>query len=377
MHAITIIYRCSNDDTLIQNYDLEGKYLILLESAVTTSPNPFLQGKIQLKLYYYDLIKQVKTPFLNTINLPNSITDDRLFVRNLKVINNDTIGPIVIINTMNELQFLSDETTGFKFIWSLENIQDQIYSMDVFEHDSTSNIIGFTVGTKMGQLIQLRLNLNSQSVKLVKKVNTMDSINHVVIHNDTYGFVSFDNFFYFHIKDHLERQTCSLPWLNDDDDEDCDGTLEQTVTSVDIATIDKYSKSQIVYALCHITNFGCVLFKRPIRGNWEFMKSFRKEIIPGYNETSPLLDCKIISDPINTTRYLIVSGSECGKLYIWKYDFNENEIIGEGKFVIASNEENDALVYNFAVDKEYNKLIFIDKNNCQINSVSIDNISVM
>lgn len=376
MYDIDIVYQCSNDSTVIQNYDLEGKYLILIESFATKSPNPFLQGRIQLTLYYYDLSKQVKTPYPTKINTPSKITNDGLFVRDLKVINNDTIGPIVIINIMSELQFLSDESTGFKFIWSLENIQDQIYSMDVFEHDNTSNIIDFIVGTKMGQLIQLRLNLNSQSVKLIKKFNTMDSINHVTIRNGTYGFASFDNFLYFHIEDQLERQTCSLPWLNDED-EDCDETLDQIVTSVDIVTIDKYSNSQIVYALCNITNLGCILFKRSIRGDWEFMKSFRKNIVPGYNETSPLLDCKIIQDPININRFVIVSGSECGDLHIWKYDIKENEIIGNGKVVSVCKEENDTLVYNLVINKESNQLFFLNKNNSQLNCVSIDQLSAM
>ncbi|CAL9728924.1 hypothetical protein MOUN0_F01860 [Monosporozyma unispora] len=377
MYDIEVLYQCSiDDDIVVQNYDIEGKYLILLESKLLQSPNPFLPGKIQLQLYYYDLVKQLKTSFLNNINLSSSLTSKQLFIKNLYMVNNDEIGPIVIINTIHELQFLSDTDTGFKFIWSLDNIQDEMLSVDIFEHECKSKAIEFIVGTKLGQLLQLRLNLTTQLMKLIKNFDTMDSVNHVQIRGDIYGFVSLDNFFYLYINNHLERQTCSLPWLNDEDNPR-DEKFEQIVTSMDTLIINKYSNSKIIFVLCHLTNFGCILFKRSIRGEWEFMKSFRKQNISGCNETSPLLDCKIIPDNNYCNRFIIVSSSECGKLYHWQYDHKANEVIGEGRTVIVSAEEENNLIYNFNILKESNKLIFFSGCSSQIKSISIDKISVM
>lgn len=344
------VYQCP-EGNFIHSFYATPNHVIIAESP-KAFPN-------KVRLNFVNQCNNKSTNILN-INIPLSHTRDGTIsmVRAMKLVGD--VEQYLVVNTGDGVQLVKfPPETSSKLIekWYVNNNNDSVNSLDAYERKGD---IYVTVGTKLGYVISFSFNKSSEVFKIDKstKYSVSDSVNSVSSNATALVFGSYDNFIYALVNKKLESHICLDPDIQVDN-----LISEQTLTSVDFATIKKYSSSFIMYFTCHVTNLGCILYKRSVRGEWSLVNILRK--YPSSDETSPFLNCCIkIRQELNQLQ--IFSGSEDGKLYIWKYNYEEDTIV-DSKIIQI---KDGSLIRNLILT-ENDRLLFISSNDSQINYIDI------
>lgn len=214
--------------------------------------------------------------------------------------------------------------------WTLPNVQDTIESMDIDEDaDDHTDLV---LVTKLGHVYCVRYESVNNRISTLQRYKNLDNvatdcINSVKCSQGEIALASFDNFVYAWIDRKLESQHIShIPM---------DTSVDHTVTSVDFVKIKKYSSSFLRFYAVNVTNIGCILYKRSLRGQWEMAQVLARDEASA-EEVTPLVQCTI-HHGTGSNDLTIMSGSESGKLYIWKYRYASDEITFESQLSAASS----------------------------------------
>ncbi|AEY95089.1 FABR030Wp [Eremothecium gossypii FDAG1] len=234
---------------------------------------------------------------------------------------------IVVINAGDGIQLMSleqlfglDDGDGVTAKWQLSHGQDRILS---FEAKATTNgVIEIWFCTRLGQAMQVKYSVSSDKFHSFQQLMEVsdDSLNCMATGSEEYGsweaklgplkavaMACFDNSIYWLHEGTLERQSIlSFEQANNN-----------TLTSVAYVTVKRLTTTYVNYYCGSVTNIGCIMYKRSTRGDWDVVHTFRRPI--SKPESSPLLNCALHFD--NVSEITIVSGTECGILCVWRYDY--------------------------------------------------------
>ncbi|SMN22486.1 similar to Kazachstania africana KAFR_0F03770 hypothetical protein [Maudiozyma saulgeensis] len=320
-----IFYECSPGN-FIHCFCSTGKHLIIAESPIDTPSD--------IQLHYVSEATPEKSTIISDNVLiakykdvaPRTPIIKNIFIAGSKsiylVINlTDGVQVIPFIAKQNDLGNKNDTIENLK--WFIPNVHDSVQSLDIMTE--TEENIDFIVGTTLGHIYCIRYEISIQSFILLKSFKkweniTQDSINCVRSHGNEVVIASFDNFLY-----SIIDKKCESHHIDVDISKRLDNVKEHTLVYVDFLKIKKYSTSYMRYYLVNISNYGCVIYHRTIREQWETLQLLPRDLNQGEEEFTPLIDCVIVKGS-NKDELMLLCGSEHGKLYIWTYNYRIKEL---------------------------------------------------
>lgn len=381
------VYQCE-PTRFIHCYAATHRYIFIVESSLENSYRADL-----LYINYADSTSVNKSSY--PINLSRtSVTapseGSLPIVRSLQIVSVPLIKKnaaletmyYLIVNTGDGIQIctlediIANHQTHEVTKWSHGKIQDCIVSL--YAQGYKDGSIMMTYCTYSGSIVQCKFNTSTgtfNSLELAKYLENcqdkmMDRINNIsglrnfgqnypspsqeklwtsISSKKAMVFSCLDNNIYTVVDGNLEFQ----PYYNLDENMD---NSEQLLTWADFAIVKQYSSSSLSYYALNITNLGCVLYKRSNRGQWDMIRVLRRE--HETPERSPLVDCLIQLHNDNPNEFFILSGSECGKLYQWRYNFRDDSIVD----LSTSVGGNKSIVHSLSVAGR-DKVFFLDDNN--------------
>lgn len=335
-----LLYQCSPEN-FIHCFCSTTKHLIIAESPIDHPTN--------VTLHYINETNATKSTIVST-NVLTSIHRDlgprTLIIKNIFITKTNPI--YLVVNSSDGIQifpFASKTDKKNQNInenkWFLQNINDSINSFDILEE--TDEFLDICLGTILGHLIYIRYETLNESFVILKKFDkwkniAQDSINCIKCIDGDIAIASFDNSIYTIIDKKFESQSVSNDIIHNSEQ-----TKENTLISLDMLKIKKYSSSFNRFYLVNVTNFGCLLYKKGVRGQWELIHEFEKDLEDSI-ETSSSVDC-IIERSGNSDDLHLFSGSENGKLYYWTFNHKEKSIKDRKVLRIANN----GLVHNLSM----------------------------
>ncbi|KAG0661190.1 hypothetical protein C6P45_001410 [Maudiozyma exigua] len=357
------VYKCISTN-FIHCFRATRKHIIIAESPIEHPTN--------IKIHYVNVSDPEKSTLITDnvlvakhrdISSRTSIVKD-LFLTgksSIYLIANisDGIQVFPFMKERNDISGKYDDYTDTK--WFLDNVNDSILTMDIVKE--TDYFVECIVGTKLGHLYALHYNMIDHSFRQFKNMrkyenSIQDSINCIKSNGEELLVGSFDNFIHLIIGNKCESHYIMIE--NGKYDKE-----ENILVYVDSLKIKKYSVSYVRYYFAYLTNFGCILFMRNIRGQWETIKEFPRDFreeLDG-NEKSPLIDC-IINNDVDKCKFLLISGSEHGKLYVWRYDSKSNEVVSRNVY----NVSKTGLVHNLSI-VDSSEILFLTDNETSINAI--------
>ncbi|CAB4256771.1 similar to Kazachstania africana KAFR_0F03770 hypothetical protein [Maudiozyma barnettii] len=356
-----IIYKCRQGN-FIHCFCSIGKHLIIAESPIDIPTN--------IELHYVS----EATPDKSTL-----ISDDILTAKYKDVASRTQIIKNIFIAGSKSIYLivnLSDGVQVFPFIrkenvvtnqneaienvkWFLPNVHDTVQSLTIMTETDVS--IDFTVGTVLGHIYSVRYEIMNQCFLVLKDFQkwesiTQDSINCVKSDGHELVIASFDNFIY-----SIIDKKCESQHINVDVSNKLENFKENTLVYVDFLKVKKYSTSYIRYYLANVNNFGCIIYRRSIRGQWETLQLLPRDLNQNEEEVTPLIDC-IIEKGSNKDEVILLSGGEHGKLYVWAYNYKVNEITSTKIY----NVHEAGLVHNLILT-DHSKITYLTNNETSIN----------
>lgn len=314
----SITYQCP-EDSFIHCFCATSKHFIIAESPI--------DHPTKVTLHYISKSDTEKSTLIADdigISINRNVAPRVRIVKNMLIAGSGAIQLIVntsdgvVVYPFGGSQYSKDRMEPSK--WLLSNSQDTIESVDIVEETDVS--VDLVIGTKLGHVYCVRYESVKNRFSTLKRYKALDNVatdavNSVRCAQGDIALASFDNFVYAWIDGKLESQHISnLP---------ANSLTDHTVTSVDFVRIKKYSSSFLRFYAVNVTNLGCVLYRRSIRGQWEMMQVLPRDVDDETEEVTPLISCTIAESP-NTNDLTIVSGGESGKLYEWHYRQTTNEV---------------------------------------------------
>ncbi|AMD22925.1 HHR156Wp [Eremothecium sinecaudum] len=319
----------SSENCIITSYKVtsNSKYAVYAEID--------LDGSVQGSLRLFNIDKQKSIPFRLSLKLGLYEDKDysilnRLELVEVPLISNNTVEKksVLVITTGNAIQLVSleqlfglPETDEEIPTWYLANNKDRILSYVAKALKDGSVDIWFC--TRLGTISTVKYSLRRRKFHSYRALveSSDDSLNYMssgfdsaTTWEDKVGPVKqvamacFDNSIYWLDNGTLEKHNVT---------QSMNPEVENTLISVTFATVKRLRTTSLVYFCESITNLGCVLHKRNTRGDWDLVRIFERTT--NCKETSPLVDCQMHFN--GDSDLTIVSGSECGKVYKWKYNY--------------------------------------------------------
>lgn len=359
----SVVYRCVSTN-FIHCFRATPRHIIIAESPIEQPTN--------IKIHYINVSNPEKSML---------ITDNVLTAKHKDIAPRTSIVKNLFLVGRSSIYLLANLSDGiqiFPFIkergnttdkhddyisnkWLLDNVNDSILTMDIVKE--TDYFVECTIGTKLAHLYAIHYNMIDHSFRQFKNMtkyenSIQDSINCIKSNEGELVIGSFDNFIHSIIGNKCESHYAMIENGKYD-------KKENVLVYVDSLKIKKYSTSYVRYYLTYLTNFGCILFMRNIRGQWETIKEFPRDFkkYVDRNEESPLIDC-IINNDLSENELFLISGSEHGRLYTWKYDCKSNELVSSKIYKVAKT----GLVHNLSLQDSTN-IIFLTDNETSINAI--------
>ncbi|AET38152.1 uncharacterized protein Ecym_2420 [Eremothecium cymbalariae DBVPG len=337
----------SSDNCIISGYKVTdtSKYIIFAELSIS---GPV---KSSLKLHIVEKEKTLKFEISLNIGLYDEV--DYSVLNHFEIIDAPILSKnkiekksVLVINTGNGIQIISlEQLFGFRDTesevqkWYLDQNADRI--MSFVSKATSTGFIEIWFCTKLGKILSVRYSLIHENFTSHRQLlgSSNDTLNYMSAGyrensqwEDKIGplkhvaVACFDNNIYWLSNGNIEKQSI-LQYM--------DNNEEHTLISVEFAIVKQFSTTSIIYFCGQIMNLGCVLYKRSTRGDWNLVHVFERAA--SRTECSPLINCQVHFD--GNSILTIVSGSECGKLYVWKYDYKLEMEIGSNCIEVAREHD--------------------------------------
>lgn len=359
----SIVYKCISTN-FIHCFRATPKHIIIAESPI--------EQPTDIKIHYINVSDPGKSTLItnNVLTAKHKDIEPRTsIVKNIFLVGrssiyllanlSDGIQIFPFIKERNNTRNKCDDYTNTK--WFLDNVNDSILTMDIVRE--TDYFVECVIGTKLAHLYVIHYNMVDHSFRQFKSMtkyesSIQDSINCIKSNGGELTIGSFDNFIHSIIGNKCESHYTMIE----------NGVYdkgEHILVYVDCLKIKKYSSSYVRYYFAYLTNFGCILFARNLRGQWETIKEFPRDFKKETSkiEESPLIDC-IINNDHNENELFLISGSEHGILYTWNYDCKTNELVSSKVYKVS----DASLVHNLSI-QECNKILFLTDNETSINAI--------
>ncbi|SCU84943.1 LANO_0C02872g1_1 [Lachancea nothofagi CBS 11611] len=241
----------------------------------------------------------------------------------------------IIINTGDGLSFLTLEqlfSVGGEIPrkWQHSSFNDTITSFHGY------NVRGCNVqvvyATKLGAVVKFDFNIASGAFKKLEEhkdvaadsINTCSpcmpvDIDPLTTYIPELVFSSFDNNLY-----SLENTLQKLPIFEP-------MTENKTLVSASGVIAKQYSTKSLRYYVANVLNSGCHLFKRSANDDWDKVQLFERHV--SSEEFSPFADCLVSC--YGRTQLRIATGSECGKIFYWRYDYRDELILESNELEVG------------------------------------------
>ncbi|AGO10482.1 AaceriABR030Wp [[Ashbya] aceris (nom. inval.)] len=254
---------------------------------------------------------------------------NKLAIIKVPVIRKDKVEKtdILVVNAGDGIQLMSleqlfglDGDSSIMAKWQLVHGKDRILSFEA--KAATNGLIEVWFCTRLGRVMQIKYSLLSNKFHSYQQLMEVsdDSLNYMATGSEEHGsweaslgplkavaMACFDNSIYWLHDGTLERQSILS----------FEHTNNNTLTSVAYVTVKRLTTTYVNYYCGSVTNIGCIMYKRSTRGDWDIVHTFKRPMPKP--ESSPLLNCALSFD--NVCEITIVSGTECGMLCVWRYDY--------------------------------------------------------
>ncbi|SCU80663.1 LAMI_0B03312g1_1 [Lachancea mirantina] len=245
--------------------------------------------------------------------------------------------------------------------WRHLGLHDRINSFWAF--NVPGSYLHIVYCTRLGSIVKLSLNVDTCTFTKISEIRNQvgDSLNTCtpclptareteIIEVPELVFSCFDNKVYILEGNKLEKFT--ITDLLDD---------EKTLISAQGAIAKRYSTRSLRFYVANVTNSGCHLFRRRTGSDWDLVHIFERDF--KQTEKCSVIDCQLVWNGISQLR--IISGSENGKIYIWKYDTKREMITDSETLKVASSNDyiHDLKVLNdhiyFLINQECIGKVFL------------------
>lgn len=354
-----LLLEASSSDRRVVGYNISPgeQFLIILEITKTKPLHVYLQVK-NLK------IDSRPSEYEIPLELSSAVLENNYFqiqiVQASKVVKNTVdLQHYLVINTGDGIHFTSLEqlfldATKQLCKWNHRSPSDTICSFHAYNVRGSALQVSYS--TRLGSVVRFNFNLLTEAFKPIEELNDVagDCLNscspclptikdHEMIGVPEVVFSCFDNFIY-----SLEGSIMKFPATES-------MAEDQTLVSVAGVIAKHYSTKKLRFYVANMLNSGCHLFKRNANGDWDMIEILERTV--SRKESSPLVNCTIRCE--GRSHLEIVSGSECGKIFRWIFDFRDEVLLESSEFEVAGEHETvldvqviDNTAY-FMVNREY------------------------
>ncbi|CUS22685.1 LAQU0S06e03708g1_1 [Lachancea quebecensis] len=333
------LLEASSGDRCVVGYSVSPgeQFLIALEITKTKPLHVYLQIK---NLKVGSRASEYEIP----LELSSAVLENNYFqieiVQASKVVKNTIdLQHYIVINTGDGIHFTSLEQLFLEAPkklckWNHRSVSDVICSFHAYNVRGSALQVSYS--TRLGSVVRFEFNLLHETFKSVEELNDIagDCLNSCspclpttkdceMISVPELIFSCFDNFIY-----SLESSVMKFPAT-----ESISG--DQTLVSAAGVVAKQYSTKKLRFYVANMLNSGCHLFKRNANGDWDMMEILERNV--SKKESSPLVNCTIRCQ--GRSHLEIISGSECGKIFRWVYDFRDEVVLESLEFDVAGEDE--------------------------------------